>query len=344
MAKTVNEAMTAIADTIRHNALNNDDPIERPLSLDDMPDAISQVRNGGYGKGYQQGYEEGEEFGFSDGWVDNENMVVGELYDPVQKVKDYVSDSEGPNYDSVAMIRYIDENLPTVYENGQKAEYDRVWDAIQTKGNEAMSYDYMFNSASWNDTTFRPKYDIKPSYNGAVGLFGSNCRITDLEAALQKANVRLITELGGNYNESLRGSKLTVIPEIDLRKCTGTYEAFSGENLHTIRKILSSETTNWSTYAFSRSANSKLANIEIEGVIAKTISLQYQSLLTKASITSVMNALSKDITGQTITLNKTAVNNAFGINVDDESTYPEGSEYYTLRHSKDNWTFSYMNA
>ena len=88
MAKTVNEAMTAIADTIRHNALNDDDPIERPLSLDDMPDAISQVRNGGYGKGYQQGYEEGEEFGFSDGWVDNENMVVGELYDPVQKRSD----------------------------------------------------------------------------------------------------------------------------------------------------------------------------------------------------------------------------------------------------------------
>ena len=31
-----------------------------------------------------------------------------------------------------------------------------------------------------------------------------------------------------------------------------------------------------------------------------------------------------------------------GININDETTYPVGSEFYTLRHSKDNWTFSYV--
>jgi hypothetical protein len=40
-------------------------------------------------------------------------------------------------------------------------------------------------------------------------------------------------------------------------------------------------------------------------------------------------------------LSKAAVNNAFGIDVDDASTYPEGSEYYNLRYSKSNWTFNY---
>ena len=56
----------------------------------------------------------------------------------------------------------------------------------------------------------------------------------------------------------------------------------------------------------------------------------------------IISALSRTTTGKTLTLKKTAVNEAFGIDVDDETTYPEGSEYYTLRHSRDNWTFSYV--
>jgi hypothetical protein len=64
--------------------------------------------------------------------------------------------------------------------------------------------------------------------------------------------------------------------------------------------------------------------------------------LSKDSIISVITSLSASASGKTLKLKKTAVNTAFGMDVDDESTYPEGSEYYELRHSKDNWTFSYV--
>ena len=108
--------------------------------------------------------------------------------------------------------------------------------------------------------------------------------------------------------------------------------------LHTIEKITVVETT-----AYSNAFNNcwKLANITFEGTIGQS-GLDFSwSPLTKASIENIINHLSTTASGKSITFNKDSINDAFGINVDDTSTYPEGSEFYILRHSKDNWTFNY---
>ena len=86
---------------------------------------------------------------------------------------------------------------------------------------------------------------------------------------------------------------------------------------------------------------SALEHVIVEGLIPLSWNLKDTKKLDKASITSIINALSSTATGQTLTISKTAINNAFGINIDNESTYPEGSEYYNLRNSKSNWTFNY---
>lgn len=88
-------------------------------------------------------------------------------------------------------------------------------------------------------------------------------------------------------------------------------------------------------------ACSALKEIRIVGTIKILLDFKDSTLLSKESITSIVNALSQTTSGLTITVSKTAVNNAFNINVDDPTTYPEGSEYYTLRNSKSNWTFNY---
>ena len=84
--------------------------------------------------------------------------------------------------------------------------------------------------------------------------------------------------------------------------------------------------------------------------ISQSISL-VDSPLNKKSIICLFNALSSTVSGKTLTLKKSAVNEAFGIDVDDPSTWevygPEGawfstSAYCHLRHSKDNWTISYV--
>jgi uncharacterized protein YcsI (UPF0317 family) len=109
--------------------------------------------------------------------------------------------------------------------------------------------------------------------------------------------------------------------------------------LATIRKLMVDEQTGSLTAVFNN-ANA-LVNLTMEGVLANSIDVRWCPL-SKESITSVCNVLSSTITGKTVTFKKSAVNTAFGIDVDNEATYPEGSEFYELRHSKDNWTFSYV--
>lgn len=84
-----------------------------------------------------------------------------------------------------------------------------------------------------------------------------------------------------------------------------------------------------------------LKEIRIVGTIEISLDFKDSTLLSKESIASIVNALSQTTSGLTITFSKTAVNNAFGINVDNPSTYPEGSEFYVLRNSRNNWTFNY---
>lgn len=308
---------------------------------ENVPKVYQTGKDEGFGIGYGDGYQAGLDDGFSDGWVDNENMVVRELDDPVQKVKGYVPDSEEPNYDSIAMIQYIDENLTTVYENGQKSEYDRFWDAYQENGTRT-DYRYAF-SVPWTDNIFKPKYDI---------VFGSvdnrfvfvRTHIQNLEKCLNDAGVVLDTSRATLIQQMFQYADSTkVIPTISTVSSNLLSSMFDGmRQLVTIRKlILKDEGTQTFSNTFMDCI--RLENIIIEGVIGNDFDIHW-SPLSKESIKSIMTALSNNVTGKTVTFNKSAVNNAFGINVDDESTYPVGSEYHTLRHSKDNWTFSYMNA
>jgi hypothetical protein len=107
--------------------------------------------------------------------------------------------------------------------------------------------------------------------------------------------------------------------------------------MHTIRKITTNEGT---TYNNAFNNCSALVNIEFAGVIGKTIDFQYSPLLSKESVINIVNTLSETTSGITVIFNKTAINNAFGINIDNESTYTE--EWNTLRESKSNWTFSFV--
>lgn len=208
------------------------------------------------------------------------------------------------------------DKINEVYEKGKYDEWSELWDSIQTNGDGWTSYDNMFNATSWNDKTFRPKYNFRINGGCAVGLFGGNCRVTDLEEAFKKGGVDgqgvKIVQIGfGHFNQAFTSNSLTVIPEVDLSNCTGVYLTFSGANIHTIRKIISSKTTNWGTSCFSANANSKLKHVVIEGVIAKTLTLQYQKELSADSIFSFIEALcpDADVAGVSITFNQFAVNN-----------------------------------
>jgi hypothetical protein len=199
-----------------------------------------------------------------------------------------------------------------------------------------------FSGYGWNDKTFKPTKDINVTEANAMFQYA---QITDLQAILDRQEVKLNFYNCNSMYGCFLSSTITHIGEIDVSKpakYTNLNNTFNGcTKLVTIDKIKlnGGHHHNISNDTFKNCT--ALKNIAFENYISGSINFQW-SPLSKESITNIIEHLHPTKTEQTLTLNKAAVNEAFGINVDDETTYPEGSEYYNLRHSKDNWTFSYV--
>lgn len=236
----------------------------------------------------------------------------------------------------------IADNEQKVFDAGKQAEYDAFWDSYQLDG-LSRSHVGRFAGSGWNDITFKPKYDLIMAYNGMVRTF-SYSHIEDLRGILEKQGVVLDTSAGGNMTNMCEQSWITRFPILDISKQNSGYAIFVAcSRLKSIQKLKVKDdgTTPIGSNMFQ--GCTELEDIEeIEGVIGVNgFDVHWSTKLSKASHVNIINALSATTTGLTVTFSKTAVNNAFGIDVDDESTWGEGTEFYTLRHSKDNWTFSY---
>lgn len=227
------------------------------------------------------------------------------------------------------------ENVPKVYEAGKNAEREVFWQSFTANGTRK-HYRYAFFNEGWNDNTFNPP-DGLIAPNDARYMF-ENTRITNLyERQVDFSNA---TDLRQVFNGS---TSIRYVECFDISSSNaGLSSTFSGcINLETITIKTTSNKFNFSTSMFTDCLN--LTNLTLVGIITTNgFNVQWCEKLTKESIVSIFNALSKTTSGLSITLSKTAVNTAFGIDVDDETTYPEGSPYYQLRHLSDNWTVNYI--
>ena len=241
---------------------------------------------------------------------------------------------------------------------GKNSQYDLFWDNFQNKG-DLKCYPCAFQK--WDESAFYPKYDIIVAANNGVQYGGANSMFhefnslkdsnkvetkepIDLAQRLEECGVVLDTSRVNAFTYSFHTANVTRLPAIDTTGSTSIgYMLFhNSTNLETIDKLILKDDGSQGSNSNNFEGCIKLKNITIEGVIGSTFNIRWSTLLEKESIKSIVNALSSSKTGQSVIFSKTAVNNAFGINVDDPSTYPEGSEYYNLRQSKENWTFSYM--
>lgn len=229
----------------------------------------------------------------------------------------------------------VAQNVPKVYEAGKKAQYDEFWDSFPANPDGT----YLFSGDMWNDVTFKPKRNIVLK-NGANGLFYNNA-CTNIKEALEKCGVTLDMSGVTGANQCFSYALTKELPALDLSSISNVQNFFAiAQNLETIESVRFKDGATFNN-AFGTCKN--LENITILGTISgKGFDVSSCTKMTKKSIKSIVDALSGTTSGLSITLSKTAVNNAFGINVDDETTFPEGSEYYTLRHSKDNWTVNYI--
>lgn len=235
----------------------------------------------------------------------------------------------------------IAENEQKVYEAGKDAFYDFFWDNFQQNGTRG-DYSSSFG-ACWSKETFKPKYTIAPTNAYMMFMYFAKAEAAPMDFVemgidLDLSKCTVMTQLFSDANISRVGV-------VDCRKTRdgGRYAFASSKKLVTIEKLIFLDTPFAATNTFQYTFQSceALVNINaIEGKICNNgLSLQWSTKLSKQSIINIINALSSTTTGLTITFSKTAINNAFGINIDNESTYT--TEWNTLRGSKSNWSFSF---
>lgn len=190
------------------------------------------------------------------------------------------------------------------YEDGQNAAMSEFWDTFQRNGTRT---DYRFAFAyGFDDTNFKPKYDMIPSL--CERMFAS-CRVTDVTAALERAGVVLDTSNSTNIIYMFASSYCKRVPPISAESTTSVAGAFGWSYIETIDKlILKTDGTN--TFGSTFNGALSLVNITIEGVIGQNINFEACKTLSADSIRSIIEHLSDTASGKTLTLSKTAVGNA----------------------------------
>lgn len=245
---------------------------------------------------YSTGYSKGHEAGFQDG-------VVKGMYD------------------------------------GEQYAYDRFWDAFQENGNRNI-YSHGFNGGGWTQETLNPKYLVKPVDTSSTSQYGVQIFYRANERASEYLDFSKIAD-------KFDFSELTMATSIfDSCKFTNVIADFSKvENLQlafaarwygsvdkaTI-KVTEKLTTVTNMFYYNRNLT-ELILMEGSVISCNGWDLKWASKLTKASIESIINALSPTTSGLSITLSQTAKNNAFTT-----------SEWDSLVATKKNWTISLVTA
>ena len=181
------------------------------------------------------------------------------------------------------------------YGEGQKAEYDMFWDALQDYGNRTR-YSYGFCSSSWNDTTFKPKYDIKAS-----NCIFMDSHITDLKAILEECGVILDFSSCTNFGNSCGSSKITKLPTIDAKNfdSNGILYTFNRSDIEEVTIINVQPNLVWKESFVNCS---KLHTLLVTGSIGTACNIQYSPLLSNESVQSIIDALIDLTDKSTLTL------------------------------------------
>lgn len=215
---------------------------------------------------------------------------------------------------------YIRENLVTVAEKtqqvfdaGKKSQYDAFWDDFQMNGNRRNYYNAFFsrwNTGSWSDVTFQPKYPI-------ICDGGANATAdTDVCRAM----------LYGCY-------KIKEIKQEIIIRNTSMYGVINDTYIEAIHDL----TIENITYAHQPIySNPYLKILNIKGEIAVNgFDFSRCPMLNKESITKIINILSPNTSNLTVTLSKTAVYNAFP-----NADVDKNQDWKDLVATKSNWTIS----
>lgn len=225
----------------------------------------------------------------------------------------------------------IAENPQKVFDAGARKEHNAFWDAYQDRGNRR-NYVTGFAGAGWTVDTFKPKYNIIPQNNSNT-MFQSSAIKGNLKDILDDLGVVLDLSNVTRFQYGFSSTKFTGLGVIDLSKTDNrtTYVFYDSSSLVSIEKLIVSE--NNPTFANWFDGCTALTDIAVEGTIAKSVDIHWSTGLSFVSLDSIVGALSKTVSGQTITLPTTARETY------DNATISGSWDALVSAHS--NWTFAY---
>lgn len=225
----------------------------------------------------------------------------------------------------------------TGYDAGRNDEWSDFWDSFQDYGKRTR---YLGAFSGWTTDAFRPKYDITfPGVRSdleAHNLFAASKITGSLTEILDKYGVKIDFSNLTNIHEIFSNCSFSEIT-LYAPKAKSGYGPFGwSQKLETLTVTLSDD---FAWEAFIQEAQ-KLTNFTLNSKITKKgFNVQWSPKLSKESIISIINALSDTTTALTVTLSKTAVNNAFETakgNADGSTS----EEWAALIATKQNWTIS----
>lgn len=219
------------------------------------------------------------------------------------------------------------------FEDGRKAEYDAFWDTYQDYGNRK-NYNYAFPGPSWVDSIFKPKYPIAPTSPQYMFM---NSGITDL------TNINLDLSRATTAYYTFSGVSITYIPYLDCSKVIDFQNAFyNSTKLKHIEGLKFGPSVIKQGYARMFGSCNSLETVCFEGIINQDgLDMHWSTKLSKASIESIINALSTTTSGLTVTLSLTAVNNSFETS-SGANDGRESEEWKSLIATRSNWTIAYL--
>ena len=227
-------------------------------------------------------------------------------------------------------LTQIAENEQKVYNAGKQAQYDEFWDTLQKKGT-LTDYRYAFAGAYWTPELFKPKYPIKPI--DGRGMFASFCRHND------SSNFEHIdlSKFDIDFSECtlfltmFQNAHIANTGFVDCSSAVTLEKVFDCSDWGSIKKIhLKVTEKNKYSLTFYYCTGTEEIIFSDDSVIANNgLSFQWSTKLSKASITSIINALSTTTSGLTVTISQTAKENAF-----------TDEEWATLIATKSNWTIT----
>lgn len=221
------------------------------------------------------------------------------------------------------------------FDEGKKAEYDRFWDAFQDNGNRIV-YQHAFAGYGWTPQNLKPKYKIAPIDTTATSQYGTNMFYRGYQQ--------------GSYGTRFDFSQIQDMFDFSkLQRATGMFDSCGFTNVYCdfsnvvdasyvfasqwgggVDKVAVKVTEKMTTWTNAFLYNRFLTDFElVEGSVLVADTNLSSCPLTKASITSVINALSTSTTGKTVTINKAAKEAAF-----------TADEWAELIATKTNWTIS----